>query len=128
MTPKQYAQAFIELLNAGTQSDAALSGLDAALQQRGHEKLKRQILTIVHRTLTAHAREAGVTLTVAKEGDEKRYKAAVKAVCDELGIDAPTETAVDTTLIGGFVLATGTKRADRSYKRTLQNLYRNIIN
>ena len=126
MSPKAYAHAFIELLNAGTRADEALSGLDAALARKGHGKLKRQILTIVARTLDAKRGDTA-ELSIAKLGDEKQYKDAIKAVCEALDVTKP-QTVVDETLIGGFVLTTGTKRVDRSYKRTLFNLSRSIIN
>lgn len=128
MTPKHYALALLEQLDAGMRPADALSGLDATLAHRGHEKLKQRVLAIVHRTLTARSSDDGVILTLAVAGDEKRHKAAIKAISAELGVSTPTRTVVDNTLIGGFTITTADKRADHSYKRTLYNLYRNIIN
>ncbi len=128
MSPKTYAQAFIELLQTGTRHEDALSGLDATLARRGHTKLKRHILTIVHRTLEAKRSTENAELVVARNGDEARYTKAIELVCKSLGVTKPASATVDETLIGGFILTTGTKRVDRSYKRTLSNLYRSIIN
>ncbi|MEX0918207.1 MAG: hypothetical protein WDZ93_03550 [Candidatus Paceibacterota bacterium] len=128
MTPKHYAQALMDQLNAGMRPANALAGLNAALARRGHGKLKRRILAILYRQLLARLRDTNVTLTLGTDGDEKRHKTAIKAVCAALDVPVPTETVIDDTLIGGFMVTTKDKRSDNSYKRTLYNLYRNIIN
>ena len=128
MSPKTYAQAIIELLKESAHPKRVLAGLDATLMRRGHGMLKRQILTIVYRTLEARKSSDGVRLAVVKEGDEKRHAKAIAAICEALNLENPTEVRVDDTLIGGFVLSTENTRIDRSHKRTLYNLYRSIIN
>lgn len=128
MTPKQYATALIELLKADTSVETVLAGLDRTLARRGHAKLKRPILNIVLRTLMAGAHESGATLTVSAAGDVERYREAIEAVSAALGVQPPAAAMIDETLIGGFVLSTPTQYADHSYKRSLHDLYRRIIN
>ena len=128
MSHQEYATAVVELIRDGSRLDDVLSGLDAMLARRGHAKLKRAVLREVYRLLKEQLVEHDATLTVSRAEDAKRYKDAIEAVCESLGVALSREPLVDDTIVGGFILATEDALVDRSYKRTLQNLYRTITN
>jgi F0F1-type ATP synthase delta subunit len=125
----QYAQALLGVLNDGMPVDTALLGLRAVLKKKQHEKLLPSILAEVLRVLDAKKGATHAVVAVASEADLASLKSAINAALQELGTTATTEvqTTVDGTLIGGFVARFNFKEQDRSYKKSLKNLYESII-
>ena len=121
-----YITATIELLHSGKEPAAVLGGLKKTLEARGHQALYPSILRGVERLLHAKNSQSAI-LAVAREKDVDTFKAAITAASKELDVADAPEVVVDDTLIGGFVLQTGTTRLDQSYKTKLVSLYRSLI-
>lgn len=127
MNAQQYAQALFQVIKNDTPVEQALDGLDRVLMRRGHTKLKKRILKLLATHLARDARRNTATVHVARAADADTLAAEIDAAAAQIAPDAPRATVIDDTLIGGFAVATRTARLDRSYKRALLRLYRNII-
>lgn len=125
MLVDDYAKALTAVIGEGKHAGPILASLDTVLARRGHEKLKGRILRELARLLE-RAREGRATLMIADANDVATLKSEISAATQQLGA-ADTDTIIDPTLIGGFVLRTKTKQLDRSYKNALLKLYRSII-
>lgn len=118
-----YITAVLDLLAAGAPAAEVLGGLTRTLDGRGHNGLLPGILAGVLRQLEAG--EAGeTTITVAREADASSLREEIASALRELGADGEARTEVDDTLIGGFVVESGSKQLDASYKSKLVTLYR----
>lgn len=123
-----YTTAVLELLAAGKEVPAVLSGLKRAMQAHGHEKLYAPVLRNVVRIVAAEP-VAGATVTIARAEDRERYQKEIEAALAALPVTTqPTasHTVIDDTLIGGFTVTNGTHLLDASFKSKLLNLYRRI--
>lgn len=125
MLAHHYAHALTDRIEAGADIAVLLEQLDRVLVKKGHTKIKRRILSHVLQVL----RERSVTATVrfANADDQKSYEKAIEALCSEYGVLHELATITDPTIIGGFQFETKNIRVDRSFKRSLVELYRSII-
>lgn len=125
----EYAQAFLESLEAGMSVDAALSGLKNALAKKQHSKLLGGVLLEVLRTLEAKRGGNVAVVAVAHANDVTDLQARIKEALAALGTTPTTEIAevVDETLVGGFVATFDYKEHDASYKKVLTKLYESIV-
>ena len=127
MTKRDYVTAVYELIDSGMSIDEVLSGLDRVLASHGHESLKPAVLKAVLAQITMHTETAVGSVAVVRTSDLERYKSAIASTAAELNVDAATLTPiVEEDLIGGFRVITPTTSVDRTYKRTLLELYRAI--
>jgi F0F1-type ATP synthase delta subunit len=117
---KQYAQALFDLAQKpGVSAADLVKKLVAHLNETGREKLLPRILREFKR-IEARAQTFGQELEVAS--DKVAASAAREAA--ELGITA--EPVVNPDLVTGWRARSGSRLIDRSGKRALIDLYRQI--
>lgn len=118
---KEYAHALFELAQKpGTQADELVQKLVAHLKETGREKLLPRILRELKR-IEARAESFGELLEVASENEVKQAEREAQA----LGITAKAQ--VNGTLVSGWRARAGSRVIDRSGKRALLDLYREIL-
>lgn len=123
-----HAQAVLQVLKEGMPVETTLAGLRSALERKGHMKLFAPILLEVLRILEADKGVKQAVVATASSTGHKTLKSEIKAALSNLGVSAetPIKNVVDETLVGGFVATFDYKEHDRSYKKTLVNLYQSI--
>lgn len=126
MLAHDYAIALAAHLEEEKDLAQAIARLDAVLRKKGHAKLRSRILRELARMMEKRG-EQRAAVFVTDESDLAAFKDEISDAKKELGIPRDAETVIDASLVGGFVVKTGEKQIDRSYKRALINLYRNII-
>lgn len=126
MDAHQYATAMVAVVTGGTDPEQALAGLDRTLKRRGHTKLRTAILLRVLTLLTEEEKRNTPTVRIARKEDVATYESAIQKLATELGLSGTPAVVIDDSLIGGYVLETKDTLVDKSYKRTLLSLYRNI--
>ncbi len=124
----QYAQAFLEVLQAGTPVDVALSGLKTALARKNHQKLLASVLFEAVRMLEASKDCSQAVVTTATADQAKVLRVQIDETLAKLGVDKSTNVkeVIDETLIGGFTATFNHQEHDQSYKKTLKSLYESI--
>lgn len=127
MTPNQYAAAVVDLLLKGVSPERVFDGLEKTLLRRGHMKLRKAILKRAHTLYGQKTKSERATVRVARESDADIYADAIKKDCAQLNMSTQPQITLDGSLIGGYLLETQDQLVDKSYKRALVALYRNII-
>ncbi len=121
MKSSVYADALRRLASRkGADEGKLVSNLIAHLAQTGRMKLLPAILRDL-KTKEQQHKAISDSVEVAKASDEKKALAAAK----EAGIDAK-EASVNPSLLSGWRARSGGTLVDRSGKRQLIELYRNI--
>lgn len=124
---KHYIKAVTDLLLRGKDVTDVLANLKKVLKAKGHESIYPQILSGLVLELERKAQGTAPVITVAKEGDEKKLAAFIKASLVQLKGDiSDASIEVDPTLIGGYIAEHDGKSINRSYKQKLVTLYRSI--
>ena len=126
MHAREYIVAAYRALQDGKDISEVLKGLYATLEKRGHEKLKGKILSGLLVYIDEKEKSAAPEVRLAKDADEKKLSASIKAALAELGADEEARVSIDAKHIGGFTATYNGKRIDRSYKTALLHLYKNI--
>lgn len=117
---KEYAQAVFDLAQKpGADASNLVKQLVAHLKRTGREKLLPRIARELHR-LDARAEAFGELLEVASPHEKTHAEREAK----ELGISAKAQ--VNESLVSGWRARTGSRVIDRSGKRALLDLYRQI--
>lgn len=125
---KAYAQAFLEIVAAGTALDVAIAGLKQVLISKKHTKLFTSILReVIHILETTESKNTAVVALASSTKSEELIN-EIKNALVKLGIKEDTQIieVVDETLIGGFVATYNHQEYNRSYKRVLKSLYESI--
>ncbi len=125
---KNYIESVLTLLKAGTPVETVLRGLKETLTRKGHLVLHKQILVAVHRTLSAKQATSAPVVTVADKSALASQKEAIATALEALQTKEEYVTKVDSTIIGGVIVAHDHKQIDQSYKSQLVKLYRTITN
>lgn len=116
----QYAEAIIKSA-LSTDVETVLPRIRAVLEKHGHGKLLESILRRV--VILSQEKEKSVEFKVTKKNDTEHYREELK----RYGLTVPEDVVmVDESLIGGFFYRDGQRLLDRSYKRALINLYKEI--
>jgi len=123
---KHYIQAVLEMIRAGQNPDAVLSGFAQVLESKGHQSLKASVLAGVLRILTAETKRTVTSVTVSDATDIEKHKAAITKVLTSISGESGYVVHEDATIIGGFVAQNKNIIYDASYKTALVKLYRNI--
>jgi len=123
---KHYIQAVLEMIRAGQNPDAVLSGLAQVLEVKGHQSLKASVLAGVLRILTAETKRTAASVTVSKAADIEKHKAAITKALSSILAESDYVVHEDAAIIGGFVAQSKNIIYDASYKTALVKLYRNI--
>lgn len=116
---KLYAQILYKLQESGKEQSA--ESLIAHLKRTGRLKLLPRILRAYKEEIERRG-EKSVSVEIASSADEAEALKEAKAH----GIDAP-KTVVNKNLLKGFRVRTQGKLIDRSAKRSLIDLYYNIV-
>lgn len=114
------ARVYASALVSSKEGDKSVSTLVAHLKERGRLKLLPGILRELQ-TLKARSKAVSPTLTIATEGERDTATSEAAA----LGF-TPEQVVVDETLIRGWRATSKGTLIDRSGKRALTDLYRNI--
>ena len=121
-----YVTALTNCILGGLAIDKALVNTKALLVRKGHQRLWPQILRATKRVLEARLKSSVPQVVVAKIDGVATEK--IKSALLALGAAENEAYTVieDSTLVGGFTARFGGTLLDKSYKRVLVNLYRNI--
>lgn len=120
-----YVQAFTASILSGTTVEVALGNLKKTLQERGHARLLAQVLKASVRELTAKLAALSPVVTLAKADGVS--KETIEAALSLLEATVPATIRIDESLIGGYTASANHQFIDRSYKRALVALYKNIV-
>lgn len=121
-----YVTALTNSILGGLAVEEALTNVKALLVRKGHQRLWPQILRATKRVLEARLKSSVPQVAVAKLGavSTETLKSALLA----LGVAENEAYTIseDSTLVGGFTARFKGTLLDKSYKRVLVDLYRNI--
>ncbi len=123
-----YAQALWKMVEGGMSPVKAVHALRDLLKARGREALLPRIGRTFARIAQREGKRTGVTLSVAREKDERAAKSAVKTILEEIGVE-PKEVniLVDDSLIGGWRLEGKETLVDASHKKELLELFNRSV-
>lgn len=122
MKVKDYSAAVLELITNGMSVDDALTGLTTMLKNRGHMRLRTQILRDLTQRMEVKGTSSEIVVTLAKPGDETALNTAIKSACEKL-MGSTYTIHIDETITGGFIAKTQYTQIDQSYKKKLLLLY-----
>lgn len=125
MIARDYALGMKDMLKEGNTLESLLTSLESVLARRGQEKLKPRILRELSRLLEKHDEHQTVVI-VTNEDDLHTFKDEIKDAEHALKVTGKTVPVTDPSIVGGFIVRTQNAQIDRSYKRALIDLYRNI--
>lgn len=130
MKAAQYAEAIF--LAARSKDDAGcdhvVARTVALLKERGHLSLLPAVVRELEKLQKIRQTGDVCVLRVANVADAERHRQEIKEDVCTLGATAlPQQTQVDRTAIGGYVVLARGKRIDRTYKRSLIDLYRTLV-
>jgi F0F1-type ATP synthase delta subunit len=119
-----YAQALWQLIEGGMQPKKALDAMVASLKVRGREALLPRIARAFERLAQREMRKNAVVVSVAHEKDGNAAKREVKDLLDQIGASAKDiEMKIDASLIGGWQFEGRGSFVDRSFKKSLLEMY-----
>jgi F0F1-type ATP synthase delta subunit len=123
-----YAQALWKMVKEGTAPSKAVHALSELLKSHGRLALMPRIGKAFARIAERQLQKETMTLTVAREKDERAAKAAAKEVLAELKLEAKeVSVKVDDSLIGGWRLEGKEVLVDRSYKTRLLGVFNKTV-
>ena len=119
-----YAQALWKMVNGGKTPHAAVAALRELLINDGREILLPRVGKAFEKIAARELARTRLTLSVAREKDERRAKHEVKDVLEKLNLDMKDMiTHIDSHLIGGWRLEGAEHLVDASYKKHLLSIY-----
>jgi F0F1-type ATP synthase delta subunit len=121
-----YAQALWKMVAEGMAPTKALHSLTEILKQHGRLALLPRIGKAFARIAERQLQKETVTLTVAREKDERAAKQAAKEILAALETKE-VAVKVDDSLIGGWRLEGKEMLVDRSYKMRLLELFNKAV-
>jgi F0F1-type ATP synthase delta subunit len=132
MKASWYAEALYGALQGKSEKEA--KGIVArflkTMQTRGHTGLLKHVPAELEKVAARHGEHTDVTLVVSGEKGSDKWVHAYDHYKKEglFPADALRKDMIDKTLIGGFQIRTKNLLIDGSYKRSLIELYKNIVN
>ncbi|HTR18796.1 MAG TPA: F0F1 ATP synthase subunit delta [Candidatus Paceibacterota bacterium] len=121
---KSYAQALWQLVEEGMEPKKALHALVESLKVRGREALLPRIARAFERLATREMKKNAIIVSVAREKDTHKAKREVKAILEEIGADSKNlDVQLDESLIGGWRLEGKGVLVDKSFKKSLLDMY-----
>ncbi|MDC1205671.1 F0F1 ATP synthase subunit delta [Candidatus Pacebacteria bacterium] len=121
-----YVNAVLETLKEGGNIASVLSGLKAAMEEKGHVRLYASVLRSVLVKLEARDTSNLPHVTVANEQVLSEQKESITAALKEIGVTSDFEIVIDPSIIGGHIVLYNNVLLDNSYKTALTKLYRSI--
>jgi F0F1-type ATP synthase delta subunit len=129
------AEDYAEALYAATRNkDAAtteqvFARLAEVLSARGHRTLAPAIVRAFERVVRKRSTETMTVVSVAQPSDAATHEARIRADLTTLGLQGTAPLVrTDPTLVGGYEVRTHGTSLDRTYKRTLIEMYRTLTN
>lgn len=123
---KNYIEAVLQMINAGTDIHTVLKGLEATLIKKGHTRLHGAVLRGVVRILSSKSVTTVTKVTAASEAKFKDEIHAIESALARLHAPNEYEKVVDPTIIGGVIVEHDNVVLDTSYKTKLVKLYRSL--
>lgn len=123
---KAYVATIVSLILAGHPVGVVLPKLKVVMAKRGHEKLWSQVLRAARRELAVKLVRNTSTITVATAG--ALSAADVTAALESVGAKGESRVVTDPSIIGGYTVKYKDQLIDKSYKRSLINLYQKLTN
>jgi F0F1-type ATP synthase delta subunit len=115
------------MIESGSTPSKAVHALRDALKAHGRESLLPRVARAFQRLSAREEAKTSVTLTVAREHDERSAAKAAREILAQHGIEAgDLKTRVDDTIIGGWRLEGREILVDASYKQQLLDLYNRV--
>lgn len=127
MKAHDYAEAlYLSTHNTGVeQGTHAVDTLVTLLRTKGHERLLASIVRSFEQRTKKRATGVQTLVRVAESEDEAVYAARIAADVLALGAEGmPYVVQVDPAQIGGYAVRAKGQQIDRTYKRTLIDMYR----
>ena len=121
-----YVTALTNCILGGLDIDKALANTKAVLVSKGHQRLWPQILRATKRVLEARLKSAVPQVAVAKSGAVPAETIKIALLAIGVAENEAYTLIEDDTLVGGFTARFKGTLLDKSYKRVLVDLYRNI--
>ena len=119
-----YAQALWQMIESGTQPKKAVHALVESLKLKGREALLPRIARAFERLAEREMRKNALVVSVAHEKDGSAAKREAKKLLEEMGSDSKDlEVKIDQSLIGGWRLEGNGTLVDRSFKKSLLEMY-----
>jgi F0F1-type ATP synthase delta subunit len=123
-----YAQALWEMAKGGMDGKKAVHALRELLIRTGREALLPRIGLVFARIAERESKKHAVTLSIARESDERTAHREAKKVLSEMGVETKNlKTHIDGTLVGGWRLDGGEILIDNSYKKKLLSMYNRVV-
>ncbi len=108
-----------------TEASAFIPRLLAFMKSRGHLSLLSEIVRILEREPSERNQ---AVVTVAKEGDLKKFGGEIKAALLKIGMEGSVpKVIVDPRVLGGYSVRTESKLVDKSFRNALVSIYQNTI-
>jgi F0F1-type ATP synthase delta subunit len=119
-----YAQALWQMIEGGMEPKKALHALVESLKSRGRDALLPRIAKAFERLAEREMRKNTVVVSVAKEKDATAAKREAKELLEQIGADTKDiDVNIDESLIGGWRIEGRGVLADRSFKKSLLEMY-----
>lgn len=124
-----YAQALWRLIQSGKKPKEAVHALHEMLVRLGRVSLLPKIGRVFLKLAQGDQARNGITLSIAREGDERAAHKAIKDILGEMNVDGKeVATRIDETLIGGWRLEGKEMLVDASFKKQLLDMYTYVTN
>lgn len=132
MKASWYAEALYGALQGKSEKEAKsiLARFHKVVKERGHTGLLKHVPAELEKVAEREGEHNEVELVVSGEKGSDKWVHAYDHYKKE-GLfpkDSSRKNVIDETLIGGFQLRTKNLLVDGSYKRSLIELYKNIVN
>lgn len=119
-----YAQALWKMIESGMAPKKAIQSVHQSLTARGRASLMPGIARAFERLAARKRQMDSVTLSVAREKDERSAHRSAKEALESLGVTSSDITiSVDDSLIGGWRLEGKETLIDASFKKQLLTVY-----
>lgn len=119
-----YAQALWKMIEGGMVPKKAVQSIHQSLTVRGRTSLMHGIARAFERLAARKRQTDSVTLSVAREKDERFAHRSAKQALESLGVTSPDVTiSVDDSLIGGWRIEGKEILIDASFKKQLLTVY-----
>lgn len=127
MLASSYAKALYDVLQTGEDFSSVLKGFRQVLEVRGHQKLEAAVYKQLIALYEQQEQSDTAVVTVVKESDVEALKADIAETLTSLGAATAEYTVVENEhAVGGYTVRAGHEYVDKSYKKALVELYRNI--
>jgi len=130
MKVQQYAEALFEASRHKSDAELALLAerMCIYLKEKGHFSLLPAIVRELEKITRTRGVQAMCTVRVAQEKDLETFQNEIaNAITSLKATELPRNVIFDNTLIGGYEVRAKGVRFDRTYKRSLLNLYTTLL-